>query len=213
LSIAFSQINSGQYVSLVSNNEYIIKKMYLDGHSSPIGWSRSGYIAYARVLHGVPNHCQIFVMNTITDEYVDSYTNVIYEETPWSDTEWSNLTFKEFWSENKIEITIFLKKYNIMSFPDIELQSMATLKQQYGLEVILDNPNSGSTTMIVKNNNGKMKIVHTEHYLKQIKILGFYKSPYEDRMVLYYEGIGMTGPSGQTEKYYDFVGCHLTVGF
>jgi hypothetical protein len=190
--------------------------MYLDGNLSPIGWSRIGYIAYAYVYttYEPPKQhvCFITIFNTVTDEVIDTFTNIIHYPNEFRDYyELDDMSFEEFWTNNKDGITRFLKKYDIVSFPNINLESIDTLNQQYGLEVVLVKAENEIRITIV-NNTGKEKIVSTESFFRSVKVLGFYKSPFEERVVLYIEGIGPIGP-GIFGEYYKFIGCHLTAGF
>jgi hypothetical protein len=210
---AFSQIDSHDFISLTINSNYKVNKMYLDGHLSPIGWSQGGYIAFARWIRWIPNGgpaniCSVEIFDTITDKSVDLF-RIEYSED-------NDLSFEEFWSINKEGVTNFLRRYNIVSFPDIEIQPINQLKNQYGLEVIFEDTvdEYGSpwyTNIIVLNSHGRRKAVSTIGLYGGAEILGFYKSPYENRVVLYIKEIA--GGPLMGEIFYYFVGCHLSVGF
>jgi hypothetical protein len=73
----YSQTISENVIKIITNKNYQINKMYLDGNLSPIGWSKDGYFAYAEyaieTLRENQNEIQctiksmstVYIMNTI----------------------------------------------------------------------------------------------------------------------------------------------------
>jgi hypothetical protein len=215
----FGQIGSNNVRRLDSNSKYIINRMYFDGHKSPIGWSRDGKFAiayYFGVLGsaGYIGRSGIDIMNTITDEVIERYSD--------DDTD-----FQDWWIENETTITDILQRHNIISFPDIEFQNIDTLKQQFSLEIeyesidydgkkIQDNENYKEQNHIdiyVRNSSGRRKkIGKAGNLYADCEIMGFYISPFENRLVFYVKEKYFGGPS-ISEIYYKLIGCHTTVGF
>ena len=64
---------------------------------------------------------------------------------------------------------------------------------------------------VVRNNQNKTKIIDSGPSYNTTYILGYYKSPIEDRIVLYtkHKDRGFRGDP-DTKR---FIGCHLTAGF
>jgi hypothetical protein len=197
--------------------------MYLDGNLAPIGWSRNGYFAYAEYMthadsFGEVKWSTVYVINIITDKIVEYITNA----TTAIEIDDS---FSEFWQKEENKITILLQKYNIVSFPDIEIQNMDTLWQQFGLEIEYvdinyegedihdDYEERHHTNIYIRNNRGqRKKIGEAGNLYASGTAIGYYKSPFENRLVFYIRTKFFGGPE-ISEEYYRFIGCHITAGF
>jgi hypothetical protein len=147
----FAQNRLGETIRLTSNENYIVNKMYLDGNFTPIGWSRDGKIAYAVYLGmvgtgGFVNISKIVIFDMITDTELETISN--------RDSENNDVDFSEFWLISKNRITNMLRKYNIISFPEIEIQNMDTLRELYGLSIEYQEVNDSFTDFTVTNRNG-----------------------------------------------------------
>jgi hypothetical protein len=198
---------------IATNEKYIINFENVDkGYLAPIGWSRNGYFAYAMIMdysngRGSYISYSVEIINVITDHYIVDFTVNSMDDTIG--------TFEEFWIKNKEKITSILEENDIISFPNIGLQNMNTLWEQHGLEVQYDDnaENEMYTDVIIQNNKGQRKIVASLYSLyTNTWALGYYKSPFENRIVFFMKKKYLGGPE-QGEEYYSFIGCHTTVGF
>lgn len=232
--ISYSQDRSNNFVSITSNSDYPINRMYLDGSFSPIGWSKNGFFAYAEYAEYttddvgavIENKSAVYIMNTITDEIVaelSNYTRHIGVHITHKYADLKNVSFEEFWFAKQHEITSLLKHYNIISFPDMELRAISTLIDLHGVEVYLVETDWRKADINVYVNynfkwniyaarNGRKKIIGTIGSAWSVdEILGYYMSPFENRIVVYLkasfpERMGMLGPD---INLYKFIGCHL----
>jgi hypothetical protein len=225
--VCFSQ----SYISLTTNSNYPINKMWLDGRYNIMGWSRDGKMAYAYYAPPRPRPqsytgfdrpkslASVVVYDLVEDERIATVSKDYY-----------NISYKElenFWVEFEDEITNMLQENNIVSFPDSEMLKMDTLKSNYGLEytfeVITESIIDEETYLrrmyevetlyfTVKNQENKTKIISRgPTWLHSDNVLGYYKSPFENRIAFYIRldenAIAHTG------RRYEFIGCHLTAGF
>jgi hypothetical protein len=227
--IVFAQIETNDVIRLTSNQDYIVNTMYLDGNLAPIGWSRDGKLAYA-YFYGVQGQrggvlrSGIVIVDTITDRRIEE----LYTE-PGDGKEGNDgISFSEYWLLAQNEITILLQKYKIVSFPDMEIRDINSLKQEYGLEIeyesidyegniIQDNDENYKEqhhiNIYVRNSSGRRKkIGEGGNIYASAEIIGYYKSPFENRLAFYIKTRYFGGPE-ISEEYYRFIGCHITVGF
>jgi hypothetical protein len=229
----FAQMGSG-YIR-INDSDYPITKLFLDGNISIIGWSDDGYIAFAQFWtdEDEERHCIFVIQNIITDEIETSFSNQGFTG---QFTYFEPLTFNEFWTKYSTEIKNSLRKYNIISFPDMELQNFLALKENYGLEILVEDGmpeavndawSSGyflKKNIIAKNSNDKRKIIteagrlfdgFTDTYNVEIELLGYYKYPYGDRVVIYFYNKKINRNSGRitSDSKRRLAGCHLTIGY
>ncbi|GHU25866.1 hypothetical protein FACS1894172_14760 [Spirochaetia bacterium] len=201
-------------IKITTNKDYHINKMYLDGNFSPIGWSKDGYFAYAEYFEGKPGSCgkgardeisAVYIMNTVTDEIIEKVTN-------------KDISFEEFWQLEEYKITAMLKKHNIISLPNIELKNIELLEEIYGIRVYFtfndpeDNYWSAYDSLIVEKNEKSKEIAELYTAWSVREIIGYYKNPFEDRIVIYVLQTSSEGPAEGLTFYY-FFGCHLNIGF
>jgi hypothetical protein len=113
----------------------------------------------------------------------------------------------------------YVRKNNIISFSDLFIENTGRLKILYGLEVEFQEELYPWSTekqyenLIIKNSNGgQKKIAQVGSLYSSPNIVGYFKSPFEDRIVFFIRIRELGGP-GQGEISYCWVGCHLTVGF
>jgi hypothetical protein len=68
--------------------------------------------------------------------------------------------------------------------------------------------------IITRDKNGKQKIIAQlgSEYTRE-DILFYIKSPFEDRIVIYIESVQVGDAPSPGHKSYEFIGCHLTIGF
>lgn len=239
--LSYSHDMSNDFTRITTNNDYPINRMYLDGNFSPIGWSKDGFFAYAEYAkettndYGaiISNKSAVYIMNTITDKIVgeiSNYTERVGKSLTYTDEYLKDVSFEKFWREEQSHITSLLREYNIVSFPDMELQEIDTLMDLFGVDIYLvktawqNNPNiniwvhSNYKWNICAARNGKTKILGSTGSAWSLdEICGYYKSPFENRIVVYVKesfdeenSIGMLQPG---LNLYKFIGCHLTIGF
>jgi hypothetical protein len=129
----------------------------------------------------------------------------------------SGISFQQFWTLFEPEITAMLERHKIISYPNPEFRDIYVLKINYGLEIHFENFRGKYAdsdygreyqNIIVKNSTGKTKTIgQVGGYVSGGTALGYYKSPYENRIVIYIE------EKGHDIHIYHFYGCHLTAGF
>jgi hypothetical protein len=197
--------------------------MWTDGRYNIMGWSSDGKIAYAYYAPALSAHSKswasVVVYDLVEDDLIAAvskdYIGIFSED------------LINFWVEFEDEITAMLQNYNIVSFPDSEMLNMDTLKSNYGLEytfeVIMESFIDEETYLrrmyevetlhfIVKNQENKTKIIlRGPTWLHSDNVQGYYKSPFENRIVFYIR-LDETDRA-HTGRRYEFIGCHLTAGF
>jgi hypothetical protein len=103
-----AQNSSTNIARITTNEKYIINVINMGGaYIAPIGWSRNGYFAYVSCIHysnglGDYNGVGVTVINTITDEIVESYDKNSIEDDITS--------LDDFWLLEKQRITNMLEK-------------------------------------------------------------------------------------------------------
>jgi hypothetical protein len=219
LNLYFSGVaqNISNNVTLIDTNEkYIINMLNIDGnYFTPIGWSENGYFAYGcqfRYYRGGYSIFQVTITNIITDRNIGEIRGTM--------TNFS--TFKEFWDYNKQEITQLLESHSIVSFPNIQFESINNLKSLYGMEIDIKKGLYEDAmgfieirnNIIIRDINGKQKMIAQlgSKYHRE-DVLFYIKNPFEDRIVFYIESVQVDGAPSAGHKSYDFIGCHLTIGF
>jgi hypothetical protein len=209
---------------ITTNEKYPINVIQIDGdYIAPIGWSKNGYFAYASHEHisdlrGYYEFVAVTIIDTVTDEEVTNYTTVLNATGGYGDQnyEYDETVphFENFWLSEENEINNLLERNNIISVPNSLMDENLS---PYGLEAkIQDEMQDGEFTydeiFIVKNiNNGRQKQIAESYVYEHFVILGFFKSPFEER-IIFYTRIRHGGPS-MGEVSYRWVGCHLSVGF
>lgn len=239
--VLFSQNISTDFISITTNNSYRINKMYLDGNFSPIGWSHDGFFAYAEYARKttndygaiIVNKSAVYIMNTITDEIVEkiyNYTEIVGNNISYTDESSKDISFEEFWQKEEYKVTALLQKYNIVSFPDVELKNINELRNVFRVSVYLvesnwiKDPNINMWANysyrwnICATKEGKTKIIGIIGSAWSLdEICGYYKSPFEDRIVVYTKaGFDEQNSIGALQpglNLYQFIGCHLIKGF
>jgi hypothetical protein len=221
--------------------------MYLDGNLIPIGWSKDGFFAYAEYAEytrgstGIDkiNRSAVCIMNTITDEIVEEIVNETWlmYNIKYTDEALKDISFEEFWQIKENDITSLLKKYNIVSCPDMELSNIDRLKELYGISVYLEDScydwkedplnedhdpywsNIFSpyyySYNLVANRKEKTKIIgKVGTVFTTGEIIGYYKSPFENRIIVYIKSrMDESSPAYIDSSFYKYIGCHLIVGF
>jgi hypothetical protein len=111
-----------------------------------------------------------------------------------------------------------LQKYDIISLPDIELQNINILNELYGITLFFEyndvnnNPWSSFNSLNAVKNKKRKEIGKMEAIWSVRDIIGYYKNPFENRIVVYVIEKYSEGPQeGNTFCY--FFGCHLNIGF
>jgi hypothetical protein len=223
LDLCFSAIAQNVSTSTLidTNEKYIINLIEINGnYFAPIGWSRNGYFAYGcqfRYYSGGYSEITVRITNTITDGFIADFRT-------W-DTTYSNYstysTFKEFWDNNKQRITQLLESHSIISFQNMQFESIDNLNSLYGLEIDIreelyefNGYNEIQKNIIIRNSNDKQKTITKLGSIYTYENVLFYiKSPFEDRIVFYIETIQVDDAPSAGHKSYEFIGCHLTIGF
>jgi hypothetical protein len=186
---------------------------------APIGWSENGYFAYGcqyKYYSGGYSEITVRITNTITDGFIADFRTSDFRN---SYTIYS--TFKEFWDYNKREITQLLESHSIISFSNMQFESIDNLKSLYGLEIDIQEGQyefNGfkeiQKNIIIRNGNDKQKtIAKLGNIYTHEDVLFYIKSPFEDRIVFYVEAVQVDGAPSAGHKSYEFIGCHLTIGF
>jgi hypothetical protein len=178
-------ISNDNYIT-IDDPEYRIEKMYLDGHISPIGWSRNGHFAYAHILdqyyhnyHDDDDYpvSEVVIFNIIDDEIINTVNNLKWYSEPsgggWGEVD--EKSFDEFWVKYRDEIITSLKKYNIIPIKDLKLENIQTLSNKFNLTVAFENslPEEHDTgwgphdvyqgkNIIINSTNGKKIVSQTE---------------------------------------------------
>jgi hypothetical protein len=228
----FAQMNVNT-VSITTNSKYPIEKMYIDNEFTIIGWSTDSKIAFVTYIektyyYNASNQrlsrdaysSGVYIYDLIEDHYVDMLT-VTKGDGSSANT---GITFEEFWVLFEEEITAMLTKYNIRSFPNTEMRTMETLGINHHIEYFFQTAiteyydeeygvkrESEINNFVVKNNRNKTKIIDSAPFYNITYVLGYYKSPFEDRIVFYtkHKDRGFRGDPDTNR----FIGCHLTAGF
>jgi hypothetical protein len=111
---------------ITTNEKYIINLIEINGnYFAPIGWSENGYFAYGcqyKYYSGGYSAITVRITNTITDGFIADFRTSDFRN---SHTTYS--TFKEFWDSNNREITQLLESHSIISFPNIQFESIDNL--------------------------------------------------------------------------------------
>ncbi len=210
---------------ITTNEKYPINIIQIDGgtiHIAPIGWSQNGYFAYAIYednwnARGSFKRSEVTIFDAVTDKIVENYeSGAAYNDDESSVGE--VLSLEDFWLSEKHNITEMLRRHNIISVPNLPMEENLSV---YGLgaEFQIDPPNAepgldySHDNLIITNRSGEKKqIAEVGNMYTSVQILGFFKSPFENRIVFYLR-IKYVGSPSQGEVYYKLVGCHLTVGF
>jgi hypothetical protein len=150
-----------------------------------------------------------------TDEILYGLGNRIIRRI--KDNDDSGISFQQFWTLFEPEITNMLERHKIISYPNSKFHDINELKINYGLEIYFENFSGKYAdsdygkeyqNIIVKNSGGKTKTIgQVGSFMSGGTVLGYYKSPYENRIVIYIE------ETGHDIHGFYFYGCHLTAGF
>jgi hypothetical protein len=128
-----------------------------------------------------------------------------------------------------------LKEKGIVPYPNTALQSLDSLKQHYDLSIKFEAGSSGAgfkggypqrsytwnrINVVVKNSEGKEKIVargeeyiSTDNEYAEIDVAGYYKSPFEDRIALFFYDKRYRENGRIISGKPRLAGCHLFLGF
>ncbi|MDR1317436.1 MAG: hypothetical protein LBK13_11255 [Spirochaetales bacterium] len=117
----------------------------------------------------------ILIDDTITDRQIERITNLTMYTRESNGT--AEEKFKDYWQHDEAAITETLQQYNIISQPDIEIETMEMLKARYGLVIEYSSYDEGGRDGIsiwVKKINGKGEKVTSGLYGK-VDVLGVTK--------------------------------------
>lgn len=192
---------------------------YPDSGIYPIGWSESGYFAFA-----VSNPCgnygacisyDIYVQNMVTDERV-SIHHTFEDAEELSEP----LGFSDIWELNYRDISLKLSHYEIEP-AEIAIRSIQRLLPNHEITIEVEEIQGSlepdwdpvGYVLYAYNDKRKRKIIHQiepEWYIMPPEIIGYIKSPYENRIAILVQG-GIGGSENIT--YYYLVGCQTQSGF
>jgi hypothetical protein len=175
----------------------MVNKMYIDGNLSPIGWSKDGKFAYAHCRYLQRDLRRIFITQVIVMDMISNEVCVIFSSSFSNEGKEHDdgITFSNFWRNSEAKITEILQQYNIISYPEIELQNPETLTSQYGLEIEFEYSEYTNTVFITNKSGERKKILTIMESYSEGKVLGYYKSPFNNRLVIYIK----TGNPGSLE--------------
>jgi hypothetical protein len=187
----------------------------------PIGWSKTGYFAYASDIYysngrGAYTIVGVTIFNTVTDEIVEQY---IKDSMDYDDDE-DFPSLDDFLFSESERIESLLERNKIILSSDLIMESEDALKSLYGLEIEFQEKlySQESTDVeyynfIIKDGRGRRKnIGRVGGLYSSLEILGYFKNPFENRIVFLVKIYELGGP-GQGDRYYRWIGCHLTIGF
>jgi hypothetical protein len=186
-----------------------------------IGWSRGGMIAYRYITtqsEACTRECHFSIVDTITDNIIENEYTVI------DDCEKIN---KELSESVKAKWNLLLKKYNIIGridnpFKEIYKNDFKKFPVnnfecwfEYSIEKNKDDfANLIDWKLFIGNNYVQKIISHAVERdyddIRGRKILGYYKSPYENRIAVF-----VSSCERFTYPYWGVLlyGCNMNVGF
>lgn len=199
----------------------------------PIGWSRDGKFAYAE--EPVDEACgcyflNIYIQDMYSDKMVWSWRVELNEEQSYNPEKGNIFYFKKNWNNNNALFTQKLNQYQIepITFSNLEKLPLQIADNDYNFRITnnsfyeqgSDQQVIGSTSIaLIVNGIEKKKIFkkkysdvfegHNYSITLSNRILGYFKSPYENRIAVFlltenkgYEGI-------PTVMNFDIIGCDL----
>jgi hypothetical protein len=192
----YSQTDNDKTVAIMTNPLYPINMMSLDGDYSPIGWSMDGKIAYVFCRRTQRDYEKYFVSQVGLMDIVTNEMEIMIGSTQFDDGQESNVSniFLNLWQHSEKKITETLQEYDIVSFPNIELQGYEDLKKRYNLEIefeYLENENDDLTEnrikVFIKNEKDEKENIFDilDSSNAAGKLVGYYESPFIKRLVLY----------------------------
>ena len=181
-----------------------------------IGWSVKGKLAFAHYQSTLPGYGPASVsLVTVFDAVSDKSVESIGTDTEGKIGNNSYSTFSAFWNREQSAISQLLEKHQIKPGNKFPLKEIDKLYETLGLTLDIEHgePDDPSLAGLiaarirVSNREGKKKILFaSEGSYSTYKIIGYYTSPYENRVVFVAE-ISHGGPE-QGEISYRLIGCH-----
>lgn len=193
--------------------EYYVGEFQAINGFSILGWSKDGKIALAAIREGSNAagpfaYYEIEIIDLITDIRIESFVRSkdLYK------------SFDDFFTDPASKMLDLLKKYKIIPAKDIGFEDANNMRSKSGFSVEAscsfdDNENYIKEEILLTNNQNKRKICAQRIAVyDRYEIIGYSKSPYENRIVILVKNIAIAGPN-INEWSYAIIGSHLQVGF
>jgi hypothetical protein len=187
----------------------------------PIGWSRNGLFAYRTkwFVSAMPGGgYSVVVFNTVDDEEVED--NGILTYSPWSE-----FPDDERIAEKRREWQELLAKHGITGEIGNPVEEIGeegyqnfegrNFKCWFDYELIYDEYEVIDWKLVVEIGNKQKVVSSGRQYSDSLcgkKILGYYQSPYENRIVIIVVDVGR-GFEGEMAVDIKLYGCHMNIGF
>ena len=182
-----------------------------------IGWSRNGLVAYRYADdgggYGGVNYCFV-ILNTINDNIIeqDSFNSLdVSTEREKNEyrVKWNSLLEKHRITGRVINPNAKIDNGNVLKFPFGNFQSLFDYN-------IIDEETVAWKLLVYNTGNPTIQKTVTHQtsnnpVLRRIRILGYHKSPYENRIAVFVSHISsFSGNVHFTPKAF---GCNMNVGF
>jgi hypothetical protein len=195
----------------------------------PKGWSADGLFSGQYLIHrGTGGETTILkIVDTVSDEILrESYREIEFFSVQYEEeivvTEKNNAGERLRDHENLGEISLFKKDLTDVVLPQAFPRVYGSQKYTCWFNYTVEKLNEGNARSIIKwklyaGNGFGSKVISSGEYktyegvISGKRIVGYYKSPYENRIVIVVQTVDHNGEIYHNS--FEFYGCHLNAGF